>query len=259
MSETISLSVSDGIAVLTMARHPVNALDRASRAALVQLFEEISDRTDIRVAVLRSACRVFCAGADMRDRPDTSVPGEILAGNRLMRATLDTINECSKPVIACVNGAAIGAGFGLAAHCDIIVAAEEATFQMPEINVGLAGGATMLRGLLPRSKARRLFYTGRSISARELERLGVLDCVPASQLEDEVMNLAREIASKSAEAMGYAKQSANLAELMQPREAYRREQQFTTLLSRSASGRDAQAKFFQSVGDRASSGPSNIE
>ena len=239
MADGIELDVNEGIAWVTMAREPVNALDRAMRHALIEAFDEISDRADVRVAVLRSACRVFCAGVDMKDRPDGFKPGAMQAGNRLMRATLNSIHECAKPVIAAVGGHAIGAGFGLAAYSDIILAAEGVRFQMPEINVGLGGGAAMLHSILGKSRARRLFYTGEPILAQDLDRLGVLECVPAGRLDAEVLALATSIAGKSAEAMRYAKRSANLAELLGDREAYRQEQEYTSILSRSAAAQAA--------------------
>lgn len=224
-----------------MTREPVNALNRAMRRKLIETFDELSDREDVRVAVLGSACRVFCAGVDMKDRPDGFEPGAMPAGNRLMRSTFNSIHECAKPVIAAVGGHAIGAGFGLAAYADIIIAAEDVKFQMPEINVGLAGGAAMLHSILGRSRARRLFYTGEPILSQELDRLGVLDCVARDRFNQEVAALAATIAEKSAEAMRYAKRSANLAELLGNREAYRQEQEYTSILSRSGEGAAARA------------------
>ena len=87
-------------------------------------------------------------------------PGAFHSHNRITRETGNSIRECAKPVIAAVNGAALGAGLGLMASCDIYLASEEAVFGMPEINVGLAGGASMLRTLVGRSLLRRMFFTG---------------------------------------------------------------------------------------------------
>ena len=147
----VHIEVSDYVALVTMDRKPVNALSRAMRRQLVAAFDEISAREDIRCAVLTASGSVFCAGADLKDRPDEDIPGDFLEHNRITRETGNAIRECAKPVIAAVNGAALGAGMGLAAACDILYASENATFGMPEINVGLAGGASMLRTLLGRS------------------------------------------------------------------------------------------------------------
>ena len=176
--DIVTLEVSDFIAVVTLNRPPVNALNWAMRERIVTVFDEISERADIRVAVLTGAGKVFCSGADLKDRPDPSRPGSFLGHNRITRETGNSIRECAKPVIAAVNGAALGAGMGLMASCDIYLAAEEAVFGMPEINVGLAGGASMLRTLFGRSILRRMFYTGIRLPAQELYRRGIIEaCV----------------------------------------------------------------------------------
>lgn len=144
----VRMDVNNKVALVTLDRPPVNALNREMRYQLVALFDEISAREDIMCAVLTGNGSVFCAGADLKDRPNNDIPGDFLEHNRITRETGNAIRECAKPVIAAVNGAALGAGLGLAASCDILYASENATFGMPEINVGLAGGASMLRTLL---------------------------------------------------------------------------------------------------------------
>ena len=141
---SVSLEVSEYVAVVRLDKPPVNALDRATRQRLIEVFDEISERTDIRVAILTGTGKYFCSGADLKDRPDADKPGDFLGHNRLTRETGNAIRECAKPVIAAVNGPALGAGFGLMAACDIFLASEDASFAMPEINVGLAGGVSML-------------------------------------------------------------------------------------------------------------------
>lgn len=245
-ANAVRLEVSDHIALVRLDRPPVNALDRATRAALIATFDEISEREDVRVAVLTGTGKYFCSGADLKDRPDKARPGDFLAHNRATRETGNAIRECAKPVIAAVNGPALGAGFGLMAACDLYFAAEDAVFAMPEINVGLAGGVSMLRTLVGRSYSRRLFYTGMKVSAAELYRRGVLEAVvPADQLLDEAMAVAQEIASKSPIAMAYAKQAANLMDLMPQRDGYRQEQNFTMALSRTEDSAEAIKAFLE--------------
>lgn len=229
----IHLEVSDFIGVVTLDRPPVNAFNREMRHRLIEVFDEISDRDDVRVAILRSAHKVFCAGADLKDRPDPTIPGVFGAHNRVTRETGNAIMECAKPVIAAVNGAALGLGFALMAHCDIMLASEDAFFGMPEIDVGLAGGAAMLKTILGRSHMRRLFFTGRRIPAAELYRMNVLEMVTApDRLMPEAMAIAAEIAGKSPLAVQYAKNSCNIADLMPSRDAYRFEQGYTVALSK---------------------------
>ena len=247
MSEShVRLEVADGVALVTMDRKPVNALNRAMRRQMVACFDEISEREDIRCAVLTGSNGVFCAGADLKDRPDSTVAGDFLEHNRITRETGNSIRECAKPVIAAINGAALGAGFGLAAACDILYACETATVGMPEINVGLAGGASMLKTVFGRSTLRRMFFTGQRLSAQDLLRRNVVEEVlPPEELLPHAMALAREIASKAPLALIYAKRAANMVDLMPQRDAYRFEQEFTMALAKTEDAREARAAFLE--------------
>lgn len=243
---TLRLEVQDFVATVTLDRPPVNAVNAEMREDLITAFDAISDREDIRVAVLTGAGKNFCAGADLKDRPKTGEPGEYWRHNRLTRETTNAIRECAKPVVAAVNGAALGAGLGLMAACDIFLASDDAVFGMPEINVGLAGGATTLHALFGRSRMRRMLLTGFRVSAAEMYRLGVIEAsVPRERLLDEAMSIAREIAEKSPLGIRYAKQSCNFVELMPPRDAYRVEQGYTVELSKTDDAREAKQAFIE--------------
>ena len=239
-SEVVTLEVADHVAVATLNRPPVNAVNWEMRERLIQIFDEATDRDDIRVVVLTAQGKIFSAGADLKQRPDPGKPGAYWHHNRITRETGNAIKECAKPVIAAVNGAALGAGFGLMAACDIMLASEEAVFGMPEINVGLAGGAAMLRELFGRSKTRMMMFTGQRLPAAELYRLGVIEaCLPPDRLMPEAMRIAADIASKAPLGIKYAKTSCNLVELMPPKDAYRFEQNFTFELSRTEDAAEA--------------------
>jgi enoyl-CoA hydratase len=243
---SINLEVSDHIAVVRLDKPPVNALDRATRRRLIEIFDEVSERSDVRVAVLTGTGKFFCSGADLKDRPDADKAGDFLDHNRWTRETGNAIRECAKPVIAAVNGPALGAGFGLMASCDIFLASEDATFAMPEINVGLAGGVSMLRTMVGRSFTRRMFFTGMKVSAAELYRRGVIDeVVPTEQLMPLAMEIAQEIASKAPLAIAYAKQAANMMDLMPQRDGYRFEQNFTMALARTEDAQEARKAFLE--------------
>lgn len=242
----LRLEIKDKVALVTLDRPPVNALNREMRRQLVATFDEISARDDIRCAVLTGQGHVFCAGADLKDRPNPDVPGDFLEHNRITRETGNAIRECAKPVIAAVNGAALGAGLGLMAACDILYASDNATFAMPEINVGLAGGASMLRTLLGRSTSRRMFFTGQRMSAADLLRRNVLeDVLPPDELLPVTLALAQEIASKAPLALVYAKRAANMVDVMPQRDAYRFEQEFTLALSRTEDAKEARMAFLE--------------
>lgn len=243
---SINLEVSDYIAVVRLDKPPVNALDRATRRRLIEIFDEVSERSDVRVAILTGTGKFFCSGADLKDRPNAEKAGDFLDHNRWTRETGNAIRECAKPVIAAVNGPALGAGFGLMASCDIFLASEDATFAMPEINVGLAGGVSMLRTMVGRSFTRRMFFTGMKVPAAELYRRGVIDeVVPAEQLMPLALEIAQEIASKAPLAIAYAKQAANMMDLMPQRDGYRFEQNFTMALARTEDAQEARTAFLE--------------
>jgi len=237
--EQFRLDVADGIATVTFDRPPVNAQNRRTREELIRVFDEIGDRDDVRVAILTSAGNMFSAGADLKERAGmVHEPGDYIRHNRLVREFFYAVTDCAKPVIAAVNGPALGAGFVLSLACDIMLASDNAYFAMPEINVGLAGGARFLMAHVGRSKARALYLTGARISAAELHRLGVIEaCPPREKLMAAARDLAREIAGKSPLAVRHIKRAL--------RDAYRFEQSVTVELSHSEDAREAQRAFVE--------------
>jgi enoyl-CoA hydratase len=249
MSElkTLILEVSERVATVTLNRPPVNAQNAEMRDELTAVFDELSDRDDVMAVVLTGRGKVFSAGADIRERPNLgSTPGAYGRHNRRVRETHNAIAECAKPVIAAVNGAALGAGFGLMMASDIWVASEEAYFSMPEINVGLAGGVSYLQRIFGQSRARRMFFTGMQVSAAEMYRLGLVEaCLPSAELMPYALNIAREIAGKAPLAVRLAKEAARLTEVMPLRDAYRYEQGNTVALSKTEDAREAQRAFLE--------------
>jgi len=245
--EQFRLDVADGIAIVTFDRPPVNAQNRQTREEIVRIFDAISDRDDIRVAILTASGDVFCAGADIKERVDlVHEPGDYIRHNRLVRESFYAVTDCAKPVIAAVNGPAIGAGFVLMLACDIMLASENAYFVMPEINVGLAGGARFLMEHLSRSRARAIYFTGRRVPAAELYRLGVIESCPArAGLMEAALDIAREIAAKSPVAVRHIKRAFNAIEEMPARDAYRFEQSVTVELSHTEDAREAQRAFVE--------------
>lgn len=245
--KTLIVDVAERVAVVTLNRPPVNAQNAEMRDELTALFDELSDRDDVMAVVLTGNGKVFSAGADIRERPNLgATPGAYGRHNRRVRETHNAITECSKPIIAAVNGAALGAGFGLVMASDIWVASEAAYFAMPEINVGLAGGVSFLQRIFGQSRARRMFYTGQQVSAQEMYRLGLVEaCLPPDELMPYAMNIAHEIASKSPTAVRLAKEAARMTEVMPLRDAYRYEQSNTVALSKTEDAREAQMAFLE--------------
>lgn len=242
--QLIKIAVADHIAVVTMDHPPVNAQNAQFNLEMAYAFDMISDRRDIRVAVLTGAGKVFSAGADLKARPDRSKTGERWQHNRRARESYHAIRECTKPVIAVINGAALGAGLAVAASCDILLCAEEASLGLPEIDVGLLGGGKHTQRLFSHSTRRRMMLTGYRVPGPELYRLGIVEaCVPRAELMDRAMAMAREIASKSPAAIRLAKRTLNTIEDMSLRDGYRYEQNMTTELGEHPDSAEAQAAF----------------
>ena len=245
--ETVRLDVADHIATVTIDRPPVNAQNQKAREELMRVFDAISDRDDVRVAILTATGKVFSAGADVKERVNlVKEPGDYIRNNRLVREHFYAISDCAKPVICAANGPGFGAGFALMLACDIMLASEDAYFVMPELDVGLAGGARFLMDHFGKSMARYVYFTGRRIRAAELYRLGVITaCVPREKLMDEAMLIAREIAAKSPVAVRQVKRAFNVVEEMPSRDGYRFEQTVTVELSHTEDAKEAQRAFVE--------------
>ncbi len=246
-TEVIKCEVSDYIALVTMDHPPVNAQNALFHKEMMQVFDAISDRDDVRVAVLTGAGKIFSAGADMKARSERgSGPGVAWGHNRTARECFHSVVECRKPVIGALNGAALGAGLAVAASCDILVASETAVLGLPEINVGLLGGGRHAMRLFGHSRTRRMMLTGYRVPADELYRLGVVEAVvPPDQLMESAVGFAREIASKSPVAIGLAKHALNTIEEMSLRDGYRFEQNMTTELSHYEDSTEAMRAFLE--------------
>ena len=241
----ITTEIVDHIAVITMDAPPVNAVSPAFMTEMITAFDMINDLDDIRVVVLTGAGKIFSAGADIKARATLVVqPGDRWTSARLAREMSYSILECKKPVIAAVNGPALGAGLGIAASCDILLCSENACFGLPEVDVGLMGGGKHAMRLFGHSLSRRMMFTGYRVPAAELYRLGIVEtCVPLDQLMSAAMDMARIIASKSPIASRTAKNSAATIENMTLRDGYRFEQNMTAELGRSEDAKEAMRAF----------------
>jgi enoyl-CoA hydratase len=249
MSDTnIEVAIAaPNVAVVTLARPPVNALGRAIREAMLRVFDRLEASAEIRCIVLTASGHVFCAGADIKEKQVLgAADGDYVRANRLTRDAFFCIVDSSKPVIAAVNGAALGAGFVLAACCDMILAADTAVFGMPEIDVGQGGGASVLQRILPPSKVRRMMLTGERVPAAELYRLGAVEaCLPAADLLPAAIALAGTIAAKSPAAIQRIRGSFPTVAALDMRAGFRTEQVYTTELSMSPDGAEARRAFFE--------------
>ena len=182
-------------------------------AELVKALEEARDDDEVYVIVLTGAGeRAFSAGADI-SMLSSWTPTDVISKFKGTKRPYEFIREIPKPVIAMVNGLALGGGFELAMACDMIVASESARFGQPEINVALipAGGATqILPRLVGEKKAKELIFTGEFISADEALKLGLVNkVVPKEKLREAVEELSGKLKSKSTAILKLAKLAVN--------------------------------------------------
>ncbi|MBR0833474.1 enoyl-CoA hydratase/isomerase family protein [Bradyrhizobium manausense] len=243
----IKTEISNHIAVVTMDAPPVNAQSKEFVEEFISTFDELNETPTVKVIVLTGAGKTFSAGADIKSRGKVgAVPGDTYRHLRRAREVGFCIVECNKPVIAAVNGPALGAGLGLALCSDIILASENAVFGLPEIDVGLMGGVRHTMRIIPHTLARRMVLTGYRVSAAELYRRGIIeDCVPREELMPAAMKMAAEIAKKSPMALKLAKRAINTVETMGLKDGYRFEQNLTVEMTQHEDSKEAMRAFME--------------
>lgn len=225
---------------VTLNRPPVNALTLALYAEIADIFDEIGQRMDMHCAILgATGAKAFCAGLDLNEFMAAKVEDDE-ARAAVVRRTFSAIRHCAIPVIAAVNGPALGAGCVIASVCDIRLAAENASFGLPEINVGRCGGTAHMGRHIPQGLLRRMFFTGKPIGAQEAWRAGFVDSVfPLSDLGDAARTLADVIASKAPLGLRMGKEALNRVEFMPVEDGYALEQTYSTRLLHTEDAREA--------------------
>ena len=207
--ENVIVDRDGSIAVVTLNRpQALNALSYGLVKDLSLAMQELDQDPEVRVIVVTGGDKVFAAGADIKEMADKG-PFDSMVHERL--AYRDKINKISKPVIAAVIGFALGGGCELAMSCDIIVAAENARFGQPEVNLGIipgSGGTQRLTHLLGKHRAMELVLTGDMLNASDAERFGLVNrVVPVELCLEEAKNIAKKIAAKPQLAIKSAKEA----------------------------------------------------
>ncbi|CAN7319960.1 enoyl-CoA hydratase/isomerase family protein [Variovorax paradoxus] len=235
------------IAVLTLNSPPVNALTRRLNDELIWALDRISELDELRAVVLTGAGKIFCAGADLKGRAEViKEPGDLRAHSRRTRECFHAIRECAKPVVAAINGAALGSGLAMVASSDVLIASERASLGLPEVDVGLLGGCSHAMRLFGHSRVRRMMLTGWRVPADELYRTGVVEaCTAHDELMPIALEMARTIAAKSPVSTRMGKHTLNTLEDMGAslRDGYRYEQDMTAQIGQTADAKEAQAAF----------------
>lgn len=244
----IKCVIEDHVAIVTMDAPPVNAQSREFVEEMINVFDALNETPGVRCVVLTGNGKCFSAGADIRSRAKVGQgqPGDTYRHLRRAREVGFVITEMNIPVIAAVNGPALGAGMGLAICCDFIVASTRANFGLPEIDIGLMGGVRHTMRVFPLSLTRRMVLTGWRVPAEELYRRGLIEaCVDPDALMDTALEMARAIASKSPAAVRLAKRAINTVETMGLKDGYRFEQNLTVEMTRHEDSKEAMRAFME--------------
>ncbi|MCB5906006.1 enoyl-CoA hydratase family protein [Streptomyces pinistramenti] len=217
-----------GIALVTVDFPPVNALPVQGWYDLADAVRDAGRDPGIRCVVLAAAGRGFNAGVDIKEMQRTEGHAALIGANRGCYEAFAAVYDCEVPVVAAVAGYCLGGGIGLVGNADAIVASDDATFGLPELDRGALGAATHLARLVPPHLMRTLYYTSRTVTSQELRRHGsVWDVVPRAQVRDAALALAGEIAAKDGSLIRLAKAAINGIDPVDVRRSYRFEQGFT--------------------------------
>jgi enoyl-CoA hydratase/carnithine racemase len=252
----ISFEVA-GVADVRLARRPANAVDQEMYIEIAQLFT----RPDVignglQAIVLSGEGPHFCAGNDL-DEFATMTPDNGTERMWRVREAFFAIQDCPVPVIAAVHGAALGTGLCLAVSSDIIVATPDARFGLPELTVGVMGGARHLARIAPQALVRRMFLTGEQVSGEALaDATGAIIVCGRDELLERAHAIARRIAGFSPTAVRLSKQILNRIETLDIKAGYTFEQGHTVLMSGHPDSKEALTAFREKR--RAVYGPVNI-
>jgi enoyl-CoA hydratase/carnithine racemase len=209
---TIDFTTQGAVAIITINRpEAFNALDLASLKGLSEAIARFEADASLHVAVITGTGKAFCAGADVEETlPFMKEHGTNPSAEGLP-PTIMRGQTVTKPLIAAINGLALGGGLELALACDIRIAAASAKLGLPEVALGLIpgwGGTQRLPRLVGYGRAEEMILTGRAVTAEEAERIGLVNkVVPDDELLAAALELARSIAEKSPDAIRLAKQA----------------------------------------------------
>jgi enoyl-CoA hydratase len=224
----IHCTIRDRIAEIIFDVPPVNAFDSETWLSIPAIVADAARNPEANCVLIRAAenARGFCGGVDIKEMQ--AHPERITLLNRGNYLTFKAIRDAEVPVVSAVHKFVIGGGIGICGASDVIIAADDAYFSLPEVDRGAMGGASHLSRMLPLHKVRAAFFTGGTIPAEEAWRLGAIEkVVPREKLAEEARAFASVIAGKSRKALVIAKEALNGLEPRDVDRGYRWEQGFT--------------------------------
>jgi enoyl-CoA hydratase len=223
---------SNGVLDVRLARPPANAVDRDMYIEIATLFRDPDAMLPgLQAIVLSGEGKHFCAGNDL-DEFATMTPDNGDERMRRVREAFFAIQDCPVPVVGAVHGAALGTGLAIAASCDVLVALPDARLGLPELTVGVMGGARHLARLAPQAVVRRMYFTGEPMTAQALaEVTGAIVLAEPGRLLETAHGIAARIASFSPTAIRISKQILNRVEEMDLQNGYTAEQACTVRMS----------------------------
>ena len=218
----------DGVVEIVVDHPPVNALPVKGWFDLADALTDAGRDEATRAVVLRAEGRGFNAGVDIKEFQRDTGHGALVGANRGCYAAFAAVYDCAVPVVTAVQGFCLGGGIGLAGNSDVLIASDDATFGLPEVDRGALGAATHLARLVPQHMMRAMFFTSATATAAELLAFGsVRRVVPREELREAALEIARSIAAKDPAVIRAAKEALNGIDPWDPKRSYRFEQGFT--------------------------------
>ena len=221
-------SAGGGVTVVTIDFPPVNALPVQGWFDLGDALRAAGRDQSTHVVVLRAEGRGFCAGVDIKEMQRTEGYQSLIGANRGCFDAFAGVYDCAVPVVAAVQGFCLGGGIGLVGNADVIVASDDATFGLPEVDRGALGAATHLSRLVPAHLVRAMYYTAATVDAATLHHHGsVYRVVAREDLDAAALEVAQAIAAKDTRIIRCAKEALNGIDVQDVHRSYRYEQGFT--------------------------------
>lgn len=242
----LSLKVEGHAGIVTMDKPPMNTFNLQMYQELQETFEAINDNDRIWMAIFRAEGKNFSTGNDVSEFTMLTSPEKGLSYSKKVSDSVGSVYACRVPVIGVINGMALGTGLALASCCDILIAAEDARFGLPEGRVGIVGAACFISRMLPQQLHRYMAYSGDMMTAEEMKSFGaVLKVVPGEQLLASAMGVAERLLKNPPLVLKGFKAAINTNENAILKEKYAVEMSYTVPLLKTADFKEAVTSFLE--------------